>query len=286
MKKIVLSSLLILMLGCSNNESSNLKKEWISGKERLSIPESVIYNRGDNSIYVSNVNSIKSQNPWVNNGGFISKLNSQGQIVKLKWAVGLKAPKGLAIYKNHLFVSDLNQVVEINIKNGEILNRFQAPKGIERLNDIACSEKRNICFVSDSKTKKILELSNGKFKLIYDKEKSSKAEQNGLFIDGDTLIMQGEVGKLKSLNLDTKEVKIISDKLDIAIDGVTKYQDKGYIVSTWSGGVYFIDKSGGSIKLLGDKFNTADISYSKELDLLLVPNFANNVIAYKILITK
>jgi len=68
----------------------------------------------------------------------------------------------------------------------------------------------------------------------------------------------------------------------VAIDGVTKYRDKGYIVSTWIGGIFFIDKSGKVEAILGNKFHTADIFYSKELDLLLVPNFAHKILAYKV----
>ncbi len=282
MKKILLGCLVLLIVGCADNSSSNLKEEWKSSSKELVIPESVVYYK--DNIFVSNVNSIKSSNPWADNSGFISKLDKSGKVINLKWAIGLKAPKGLAIYKNYLFVSDLNQVVKIDISSGKIVDKFLAPKGIDRLNDIACSIDKKSCFVSDSGTKKIFEVSeNGKFKLIYDKEKSSKAEQNGLFVNGNSLIMQGEVGKLKSLDLDTKKVTTISNSVGVAIDGITKYKDRGYLVSTWSGGVYFINKNGESKQILGDKFNTADIFYSNDLDLLLVPNFAHNIIAYKVL---
>ncbi len=283
MKKILLGCLVLLIVGCADNSSSNLKEEWKSSSKELVIPESVVYYK--DNIFVSNVNSIKSSNPWADNSGFISKLDKSGKVTNLKWAIGLKAPKGLAIYKNYLFVSDLNQVVKIDISNGKILDKFLAPKGIDRLNDIACSIDKKSCFVSDSGTKKIFEVSeNGKFKLIYDKEKSSKAEQNGLFVNGNSLIMQGEVGKLKSLDLDIKKVTSISNSVGVAIDGITKYKDKGYLVSTWSGGVYFINENGESKQILGDKFNTADIFYSNDLDLLLVPNFAHSIIAYKVLL--
>jgi hypothetical protein len=204
-------------------------------------------------------------------------------VIKLKWAVGLKAPKGITVYRDSLYVADLDEVVKIDISSGKVVDRAKAPKGVVRLNDIVCSRKRESCFVSDSGTKKIFEVSeSGDFKLLYNKEKSPKAEQNGLFIDGDSLIMQGEVGKLKSLDLNGHKVTTISNSVGVAIDGITKYKDKGYIVSTWSGGVYLIDNRGKSKKLLGDRFNTADIYYSKELDLLLVPNFDKSILAYRV----
>jgi len=90
------------------------------------------------------------------------------------------------------------------------------------------------------------------------------AEQNGLLVDEDLLIMQGEIGKLKYINIDTKSLSTISDSLDIPIDGITKYRDIGYIVSNWDGGVYFVSVKGEVINLLEDSFKTADIFYSRK----------------------
>ncbi len=281
MKKTLSLTLLLLLTGCI--DSSSIKEQYKSSGANLSIPESVVYDKNQNVIYASNVNSIKSSNPWINNNGFISKLDKNGKVIKLKWATGLQSPKGLAVYKNSLFVSDLNQVVQIDTTTGKIVNKFPTPKGIKMLNDIACDEVKEECFVSDSGTKQIFKLSkDGKFTLLYDKEKVSNPEQNGLYIDQDNLIMQGEVGKLKSLNLKTKKVTTISDSVGISIDGITKYEDKGYIVSTWSGGIYFVDKQGKTKQILGDGFNTADIFYSNDLDLLLVPDFAHHILGYKV----
>jgi len=282
MKKTLSLITILLLTGCLDSNST-LKEQYKSSGENLSIPESVVYDKIQNSIFASNVNSIKSSNPWTNNNGFISKLDKNGKVIKLKWVVGLQAPKGLAVYKNYLFASDLNQVVKIDTNRAKIVAKFSAPKGIKMLNDIACDEEKEVCFVSDSGTKQIFEVSkDGKFTLLYDKEKVKYPEQNGLYIDKENLIMQGEVGKLKSLNLQTKKVTTISDSVGISIDGITKYKDRGYIISTWSGGIYFVDNSGKTKQILGDDFNTADILYSEDLDLLLVPDFAHHIIGYKI----
>ncbi len=282
MKKSILIGLIVLLTGC-NSSNYSLKEVWRSSEKKLSIPESVTYDKSKDVIYASNVNSIKSSNPWINNGGFISKLDKNGTILVLKWATGLQAPKGIDLLKNSLFVADLNQVVEIDTTSGKILHKFKAPKDIDRLNDIACDSRENRCFVSDSKTKKIFEVSkNGTFKLIYRRENSKKAEQNGLLVDGDNLIMQGRVGELKALNLKEKKIKIITKDLDIPIDGLTKYRDNNYIVSTWSGGIYLVHKNGEVEKIFGDDFNTADIFYSKDLNLLLVPDFAHSIVAFKL----
>ncbi len=151
-----------------------------------------------------------------------------GEVLERKWIDNLKAPKGLTVGDGHLFIADLDRVVDANVSTGKIIQIFKAPDGVNRLNDITYDDKRDIIFVSDSKTKEIYQVSrDGKFTLFYEREKSPRAEQNGLLVDEDLLIMQGEVGKLKYINIDTKSVSTITHSLDIAVDGITKYRDIG-----------------------------------------------------------
>ena len=43
--------------------------------------------------------------------GFISKVDLDGNILKLKWVKGLNAPKALDISKGKLYVGDVDQLV-------------------------------------------------------------------------------------------------------------------------------------------------------------------------------
>ncbi len=276
-----------VLLGCSGaqKESSYLKRVWVSSAQNLSTPESVVYDAHSGMIYVSNVNAVTSKNPWQDNGGFISLLNAKGEVKKLHWVDGLKAPKGLTIGGEYLYVADLNGIVKIDPSEAKILKRYQAPKGVERLNDIVYDENRSMIYVSDSGTKALYALSekDGVFHELYPKEKGDKAEENGLYLDQSGVVMQGSVGYLKMLDLKTHKVKILSSEVDIAIDGVTKYLSKGYLVSTWIGEIHHVDTQGKSKKLLDSKpEHTADICYVSELDLLLVPDFDKHIIAYKV----
>lgn len=86
-------------------------KQWQTQKE-LRVPESVLYDKSGNILYVSNING----KPTEKNGqGFISKVTLDGRIQVLKWATGLHAPKGSAIYKNKLYVSDIDHLIEIDV---------------------------------------------------------------------------------------------------------------------------------------------------------------------------
>lgn len=65
----------------------------------LRTPESVLYDKAHDIIYVANVNL----NPWEKDGnGFISRLDTKGNILELQWVSGLNGPKGMGILNDHL----------------------------------------------------------------------------------------------------------------------------------------------------------------------------------------
>ncbi|MBW1673776.1 MAG: hypothetical protein JRJ45_09065, partial [Deltaproteobacteria bacterium] len=101
---IVVSCISILMFLGLHNVNANdvggdrykVDKQWQTKKE-LRVPESVLYDESRNVLYVSNINGKSAEK---NGQGFISKVSLDGKIEVLKWATGLHAPKGSAIYKN------------------------------------------------------------------------------------------------------------------------------------------------------------------------------------------
>lgn len=109
-------------------------------------PESVAYAPKQDVLFVSNINGIPTQK---DQNGFISKVSSSnGSIIELNWVTGLNAPKGVAISNNNgtLYVSDITDLVEINIDNGKIIKRFNAP-GSAFLNDVVSDNLRQISYL-------------------------------------------------------------------------------------------------------------------------------------------
>ena len=93
----------------------------------LKNPESVAYAPKQNVLFVSNVNGKPDQK---DQNGFISKVSpSNGSIIELNWIKGLNAPKGIAISNDNskLYVSDITDLVQIDIASGKIIKRFNAP---------------------------------------------------------------------------------------------------------------------------------------------------------------
>lgn len=269
-----------------NNDivSASLTKKWET-KADFSVPESVIYDSNKKVIYATNVNSAGSGKVWGNNNSYISKIDSNGIILSKKWATGLKAPKGLALNGEHLYAADNNTIVDINTSNGKILNTFNAPDGTNHLNDLAYDKNTDLLYASDEQDNQILKMTiDGTFSLYYAIKSSDNAYLNGLFVDGDKLIIQGEKGFLKSIDLNTKKVNNISSNMEkVRIDGIWKYNSKGYLVSKVGDKIYFVNNEGASKAfLIKNPTRVADISYSSELGLLLAPDFKSKIMAYEV----
>lgn len=109
---------------------------------------------------------------------------------------------------------------------------------------------------------------------------------NGLYIEGEKLYVGSE--KIQSIDINTKTIETIQEGCG-GIDGLCKDNDNQFVFSNWEGRIFYLEN--GKIKKMietaPEKINTADISFAKALNLLLVPTFFDNqVIAYQIEITR
>lgn len=115
----------------------------------LKTPESARADLGGTFAYVANVNGEPTDK---DGNGFISKVAlKDGKIITLEWATGLNAPKGMGQFGDRLYVSDIDQLVEIDTKTGEILKRYEAA-GAKFLNDVAVDPSGQILLVTMSVT--------------------------------------------------------------------------------------------------------------------------------------
>ncbi len=103
--------------------AQSLKPVWKT-PQVLKTPESVYYNAQTRQIYVSNINGKTAAK---DGNGFISLLDPNGKILKLKWVTGLNGPKGMTLTGNYLYVSDIDRLAEIDIRSGQIIRFYPAP---------------------------------------------------------------------------------------------------------------------------------------------------------------
>jgi sugar lactone lactonase YvrE len=274
MKKLFISLIILSTATFHTLHAQKLVKIWETPPS-LKTPESVIYCQANNLIYVSNINGNASEK---DGNGFISVLSADGDILNLEWATGLHAPKGMGLREGKLYVADIDQLVVIDLKNGKIINRFEAP-GAQFLNDVTVSPEGKV-FVSDMVTKKIHMLHDNNFSEwlyseIFNRPNGLYAEDGKLYV-GDHHIFE--------IDMSTRKINIAVAEAG-GVDGLEKTAGGDFIFSHWAGRV-FLHKDGETLKLLDtseQNINSADIGFATKPELLLVPTFFDNrIIAYKI----
>jgi hypothetical protein len=255
--------------------AQRIEKIW-STKAGLQTPESALYNDDHEIVYVSNMGPTRD----VKNGdGFISLLTADGEIENLQWVKGLNDPKGIALWGKNIYVADINELVVINIESGKIEKKYPVPKA-KFLNDVTASRNGSI-FISDMNDQQIYMFENENINSW--KTDSLLENVNGLFASNDFLYAGN--ASIWELDINTGLMNEIVTNTG-AVDGLVKIDNNTYLFSNWIGKI-FISKNGEVIQLLDtseSKINTADISYSPELNMLFVPTFSgNSVDAYKII---
>ena len=272
--------LLLVNLAFASADEYKLEKVWET-EQTLIIPESVLYNPADSILYVSNINGSSSAK---DSNGFISKVSLDGKIQVLKWANGLHAPKGSGIFKDKLYVADIDHLVEIDMESGNILDRHLAP-GAKFLNDVAIDTSGTV-YVSDySKDNSALYRFKGENIEVWAKGKDINSP-NGLWLEGNELFFgnTGD-GSLKVINCATKKIRKIAS-VGFGIDGLRADGRGNYLVSDWSGRTSLIDTKGKVTTLLDttkQNINSADIEFISDMNLLIIPTFFDNrIAAYKV----
>src|SRR5687767_5774059 len=111
----------------------------------LAAPESAYHDPASNSVFVSSING---QILEKDGNGYISRLTPDGKVVAAKWVTGLNAPKGMRSVAGTLWVSDIDEVVGIEISSGRITARVRVD-GSQFLNDLATAPDGTV-YVADS----------------------------------------------------------------------------------------------------------------------------------------
>ncbi|MDC9726193.1 MAG: SMP-30/gluconolactonase/LRE family protein [Gammaproteobacteria bacterium] len=251
--------------------------------------ESVVYDATNQLLYVSNINGDGMEADY---DGYISSLSLDGQIVDLHWLEGLHAPKGLTIVGNFLYVADINELVVIDIRSKKVTQRYSAPNA-KFLNDVAADDKGNI-YVSAFLTNTLYRLKEGIFDVWIESEELEVP--NGLLVEGNQLILASWghmtdgfatdiTGHLKTINLDTKEIKSLGDKTPIGnLDGIEPDGEGNYFVTDWmTGELLHITPSGISSILVSLERGSADHTVLLDQNLVIIPMMlTGNIVAFEI----
>ena len=266
-------------------QSQVLTKQWTV--EGLEAPESAVYFKGH--YYVSNV----AGQPAEKNGqGYISKVDLDGNMIEQKWITGFNAPKGLGIYKNQLFVADIDQIAVVDLLEGTITKTYQA-EGATFLNDVEVGKDGSIYITDTFGGNAIYQIRDGQISILIKDERLDYP--NGLKIKGDDLYVAswGVVtnpetfgtdvpGKILRVNLSDKSITEVT-KPTGNLDGLINYKN-GFLTSDWiAGGILSVDSEGKVNEVLDLNAGSADITYIRKQKVLLVPQMMDGtLVAYEL----
>jgi len=264
----------------AGGDAYTVTKQWET-QQKLLLPESVLYDEERDILYVSNMNGKPAEK---NGQGFISKISLNGKIKVLKWVKGLNAPKGMALFEDKLYVSDIDRLVEIDVERGKVVAHYSAP-GAQFLNDVAVDASGNV-YVSDMSPANsvIYKLSQGSMTVWV--RGPGISWPNGLYMEEKRLLVgnSGD-GSLKAIMLADKSINTIA-KIGSGIDGLRGDGKGNYFISDWQGKTSLVTASGQIIVLIdttASKINAADLEYIPSKKLLLIPTFFDNrVVAYTV----
>jgi sugar lactone lactonase YvrE len=282
------------MLGCSGrtkqqnaeNDAStepgmpawSLEELWKSDT-LMRTCESVRFDEERKQLYVACING----SPWERDGqGFIGLLNLDGSLKTERWVTGLDCPKGMVVLDGLLYVADLDQIVVIDIEQGNIKKRFPVPDAAQ-LNDIAIDGKGKIYF-SDSGTGWIWTMENDKPEPWI---QGDWKRPNGLYVEKERVLVTSSGSRdLTVVSLEDESKKVVTTEIGHG-DGVEFTGKEGhYIVTSWAGEIFLVLPDFSKISLLktsDQEINSADIAINIAEQTLYVPTFFNNrVVAYKL----
>ncbi len=255
----------------------------------LANPESALPDVKAGIIYVSNVNGAPNAK---DGNGSISTVSLDGKVIAQKWSTGFNAPKGLALSGGKLYAADIDELVEIDTKDGTITKRYPA-KDAKFLNDVAADAAGNV-YVSDMVTSTIWKLSGGMFTVWLADAKLENP--NGLLVeDGNLRVGAWGVmtdgfatkvpGHLISVALDSKAITTVGDGTPFGnLDGLEPLGGGAYLVTDWMSGKVMKYHAGGKVEtLLELGQGAADIGYDAASKTMFVPQMSKGTLAaYKV----
>lgn len=254
--------------------SPQLVKLWET-ETSLKKPESVLFDPASRLLYVSNIDG---KDAWAKDGkGSIGKVGLDGKVIAVEWVTGLEAPKGMALHQGKLYVADIDRVVVIDVAKEAIVERIKV-EGAQGLNDLTMA-RNGVLYVTDSKAMKVFSIKNGKSTQYLGKLK----RPNGILAHGGKVYVLDQ-GTLLEVDKDRSVSKVVTG-MEPTTDGIEHVQGNEFVVTSWSGVVYYI--AGREKRELLDtreqKKNAADIGYDAKKRIVYVPTFsANTVAAYEL----
>ena len=264
--KQLLPVFFVLFTLTASAQQHELKKLWETDTV-VRTPESVLPDFKKKILYVSEIDG--DGNKKDGKGG-VAILGLDGKIINLDLTTGLNAPKGLGRFGNTLYVADLTDIVEVDIKTGKVIKKIVV-EGATFLNDITVDEKGTV-YASDTRVNVVYKLQNGQVSVFLANAKGA----NGLKVIGTDLYVLVNPDLIK---VDASGKRTTIATLPCGGDGLEPIGNGDWLATCWNGYIFYVTAAGKVETLLdihGGKLNTADIGYDPQKHIVYVPTFNGN----------
>lgn len=221
-------------------------------------PESVVV--AGNDVFVSNVG--EKLEPMAKDGdGFISRLDRQGNVKTLKWAVDLHAPKGMIVVGGVLYVADIDRVAGFRLSDGRrVFELDLAATGTRFLNAFArIDEHRLLLSATDLGKVFVIDVRAGSFaEVVFNVPPKGP---NGMKLAGNHLIIvewgsDGQAnGGIRTYRLQGQDARLDKQYHPSPagyFDGVVSLGAKRWLISNWvsfapTGILQLLDETSGQV---------------------------------------
>jgi hypothetical protein len=259
-----------------DNARSAFPGTWtIRNSEMIQQPESTYYDETTQMILVSNVAGVPDQK---DGKGWIGKVSLDGKTTT-KMVEGFNAPKGMRGFKGVLWVTDIDEVVSVDLKTAEILKKYKV-EGAKFLNDLAIGTDGTV-YVSDTFGAKIYQIKDEKVSVFA--EGPDLEAPNGLLVHNGSLYVAAwglpeadwstkVPGRLYRLDLKTKKKTLITKEPAGNLDGLERDAQGNFLVTDWmKGKLLKITPAGKVTELMSGMKGPADIGYMAPTNRLIIP---------------
>ena len=274
----------VLLLASSMSHAADEFPVVWSITDGLQAPESAYFDAESGFLFLSQIGDGGGMGK--DGDGWISMLTTDGKFVENKWVTGLNAPKGVRSHKGTLWVSDIDRIVAIDIKQGKIAREVKID-GAKFLNDLACGPDGAV-YVADMLASRIYKHHNGRTTVFAEGDQIESP--NGLLVDGKRLILAAwgkEInddftsnvpGRLLALDLKTGRKRTVITKMPTGnLDGVESDGNGGWLVTDWiAGKVFHITGRGKTRTIMSFPKGAADHAYLVDKNLLILPEMLEN----------
>lgn len=278
-KHRLLASLLLcsFVTGCSSITVTEVTQ--IGTIKALDWPETVLVDSENDTIYISNIETIDMAG-WADDGtGFISAVVDNGKIIRTRWVESrpwnlLNGPKGMLLKDNILYVADNKRLLSWPVKKPDPAKVTIIP-GAQKLNDIAADEL--FMYVSDTAANTIYKIAS-KGGRIY--RLKAPDGVNGIACFEDKLfavsVTQGEIYEIdKTGKNDPRAVGL--NKHFKGLDGIVFFEDGSSIVTDLRGSkLYSVDSDMEDVIELADVKWPANPGVDFEKKIIYVPQLKSS----------